>query len=118
MSQETEINLEKQGDIMVFDIQKDVTALSDTIFSQAYEDADNQGTKTILLKFYEDAYINSGGIAILIQLLAKTRKKNQSICMVGLSEHFKKIFNMVGIAKFAKIYTTMDDAMDDLTGES
>ena len=118
MSQETEISLEKQGDITIFDIQKDVTALSDTIFSQAYEDADNQGAKNILLKFCEDAYINSGGIAILIQLLAKTRKNNQSICMVGLSEHFKKIFNMVGIAKFAKIYTTMDDAMDDLTGES
>ena len=118
MNQNTEISLEKQGDIMVFDIQKDVTALSDTIFSKAYEDADSQGTKNILLKFYEDAYINSGGIAILIQLLAKTRKNNQSICIVGLSEHFKKIFNMVGITKFAKIYTTMDDAMADLDGES
>ncbi len=118
MTQETQINLEKQGDITVFDIQKDVTAFSESVFSQAYQEAYDQEAKKILLKFYEDAYINSGGIAILIQLLAKTRQNNQLICIAGLSEHFKKIFNMVGITKFAKIYTTMDDAMDDLTGKS
>ena len=118
MNQETEINLEKEGDITVFDIQRDVTAFSEAVFSKAYQDADNQGTKKILLKFYEDAYINSGGIAILIQLLAKTRKNNQLICIAGLSSHFKKIFNMVGITKFAKIYNTVDEAMDDLADES
>ena len=32
MSQETEINLEKQGDIMVFDIQKDLKEILMEIF--------------------------------------------------------------------------------------
>ena len=43
---------------------------------------------------------------------------NQLICIAGLSGHFKKIFNMVGITKFAKIYNTVGEAMADLAGES
>lgn len=114
MNQETYITLEKQGDITVFDIQKDVTSFSESVFSNAYQEACDQGTKKILLKFYDDAYINSGGIAILIQLLAKSKKNNHLICIAGLSEHFKKIFTMVGISKFAKIYNTLEDAFADL----
>ena len=117
MNNELEIILEKHGSITVFDIQGDVTVLSEPFFSKAYDDANEQGTDHILLKFYETAYINSGGIAVLIQLLSKTKKNNQSISITGLSEHFKKIFNMVGMTKFARIYNTMDDAMADLACE-
>ena len=114
MKQETEINLKNQGDITIFDIQGDVTAFSEPFFNEAYKNANDQGTSKILLKFYENAYINSGGIAILIQLLAQTKQNNQQICISGLSNHFKKIFNMVGITKFAKIYNTVEDALTDL----
>ena len=114
MNHETEINLENQGDITIFDVQGDVTAFSEPFFNKAYQDAKDQGTDKILLKFSEDAYINSGGIAILIQLLAQTKRNNQQITITGLSNHFKKIFNMVGITKFAKIYDTVDEAVNDM----
>ena len=114
MNQETEINLENQGDITIFDIHGDVTAFSEPFFNEAYKNANDQGAIKILLKFTEGAYINSGGIAILIQLLAQTKRNNQQICISGLSNHFKKIFNMVGITKFAKIYNTVDDAVNDM----
>jgi anti-anti-sigma factor len=117
MNHEIEINLEKQGDITIFDIQGDVTAFSEPFFSEAYQNANEHGTSKILLKFYETAYINSGGIAVIIQLLAETKKNNQKISITGLSGHFQKIFNMVGITKFAKIYNSMDEALADLVNE-
>ena len=115
MNQETEINLKKQGDITIFDVHGDVTAFSEPFFNKAYKNANDQGTSKILLKFTENAYINSGGIAILIQLLAQTKRNNQQICITGLSSHFKKIFNMVGITKFAQIFNTMDEALNDMS---
>jgi anti-anti-sigma factor len=115
MNQETEINLKNQGDITIFDVQGDVTAFSEPFFNQAYKNANDQGTSKILLKFSENAYINSGGIAILIQLLAQTKRNNQQICITGLSNHFKKIFNMVGITKFAQIYNTVDEAINKMS---
>ncbi len=114
MNSEIEINLEQQGDITIFDVQGDVTAFSEPFFTKTYQNANDQGTSKILLKFAENAYINSGGIAVLIQLLAQTKRNNQQICITGLSNHFKKIFNMVGITKFAKIYNTVDEALNDM----
>jgi anti-anti-sigma regulatory factor len=36
--------------------------------------------------------------------------------IAGLSDHFKKIFNMVGITKFAKLYNTQEEALKALEG--
>jgi len=34
---------------------------------------------------------------------------------ITLPDHFKKIFNMVGITKFAKIYNTREEALEGLS---
>ena len=111
MEQPTEIALETIADVTLFDIRGDVTALSEPFLNDAYTKAIDQGVVNILFKFKEDVYINSGGIALLIQILAETKKNNQQAGITGLSDHFKKIFNMVGITKFAKIYDSLDDAL-------
>ncbi len=112
MEQANEIRLEQFGDITLFDIHGDVTSLSEPFLNEAYENANNQGASKILLKFEKDAYINSGGIAVLIQILAETKKNNQQIGITDLSDHYKKIFNMVGIIKIAKIYNTRKEALE------
>ena len=111
MQKPNEITLEKQNDITLFNIKGDVTAQSEPFFNEAYQQANNQDARKIIFRFKEDAYINSGGIAVLIQILAETHRNKQNTGITGLSEHFKKIFNMVGITKFAKIFPTLDDAL-------
>ena len=118
MEQQTEIVMETVGDVTLFDIKGDVTALSEASLNDVYEKAKEQGVSKILLRFKEDAYINSGGIALLIQILAETKKNNQKTAITGLSDHFKKIFNMVGITKFAKIYNTVEAALEAMSGPS
>ena len=116
MEQGNEIRLETVDDAVLLNIKGDLTAFSESFLKEAYNNANDKGANKILLKFEEDAYINSGGIAVLIQLLSKTKKNNQQIGITGLSEHFKKIFTMVGITKFAKIYSSMDEAVKSLSG--
>ena len=111
MSEANEIKLEKHGDVTLFDIRGDVTAFSEPFFNEAYKNSVDIGAEKILLKFDEQAYINSGGIAVLIQVLARTKQNNQETGVTGLSEHFKKVFNMVGITKFAKVYPTLEEAL-------
>jgi anti-anti-sigma factor len=115
MEQANEILLEQLGDVTLFDIRGDVTILSEPFLNDAYADTNSKGASKILIKFEESAYINSGGISVLIQLLAQTQKNNQQIGITGLSDHFKKIFNMVGITKFAKIYNTREEALERMS---
>jgi anti-anti-sigma factor len=111
MQQANEILLEQLGDITLLDIRGDVTILSESSLYDAYADANSRDAGKILLKFEENAYINSGGISVLIQLLARTQQNDQQIGIIGLSDHFKKIFNMVGITKFARIYNAREEAL-------
>lgn len=103
MPEENQISVETVDAVTVLDISGDVTIRSEPFLKQAYEEANSQGGTRILLTFDENAYINSGGIAVLIQLLSQTRMNKQKVAITGLSDHFKKIFNMVGITKFGTI---------------
>ena len=111
MQNKNEIALEKQGAVVILKIQGDITSFSEPFLNQAYKNANDQGTQKILLDLEEGAYINSGGIAVLIQILAQTKRNNQQISITGLSDHFKKIFNMVGITKFADIHNDVQGAI-------
>ena len=116
MQQQNEINIERLTGITLLYIQGDITAHSEPYINEAYKTANDQGpVEKILIQFEEDAYINSGGIAVLIQILAQTHKNNQQIGITGLSDHFKKIFRMVGITKFAGIYNSIDDAVNSMS---
>jgi len=115
MPEINEIKLEKRGAVTIMNIQGDVTAFSEPFLNEAYQTASSQGANKILLQFSTDAYINSGGIAVLIQVLARTQKNKQQIGITGISDHFKKIFHMVGITKFAKIYESLEDALKKMS---
>jgi anti-anti-sigma factor len=102
--------------VTIFDVKGDVTSASEPFFTSAYANSEARDTKTLLLNFDENAYINSGGIAVLIQLLAETKRNKQSVGITGLSDHFKKIFKMVGITKFADIYSSVSEGIEGLSG--
>jgi anti-anti-sigma factor len=106
------INLEQHGAVTLFNIRGDLTSFSEPFLSEAYQNANTQGADKILLKIDKEAYINSGGIAVLIQILAQTKRNNQDIGITGVSDHFKKIFSMVGITKFADIHESVENALE------
>jgi len=80
--------------------------------NQAYQKANNQGARKILLKIEEGAYVNSGGIAVLLQILAQTKTNNQRVGITGASDHNTKIFNMLGINRFAQLYPSLENALE------
>ena len=106
-----EIDFELHGAVTLLVIHGDITSFSEPFLTEAYRNANEQGASNILLKIDTDAYINSGGIAVLIQLLSQTRQNNQTIGIAGVSNHYKKILSMVGITKFASIHNTVEGAI-------
>jgi anti-anti-sigma factor len=112
MSKEISVSTALKGDVHVISIGGDVTAVTGEQIEEAYRQADGEGTKKVLLFFDGENYINSGGIAILIGIAAESRQKAQTIRMTGLSDHFQKIFSMVGLTKYAAIYPSEKDALD------
>ena len=60
--------------------------------------------KRILLDFSGVDYLNSSGIALVIQLMIAASKGGQKIQTFGLKPHFIKVFTMVGITRYTALH--------------
>lgn len=97
---EIQINLRLEDRVALVDLQGSVTALAEKKILSAYERAAAQKTKLFILNFSEVNYINSAGMAIIITLLHKTQAQGGALRAFGLTPHFQKIFEMVGLLKY------------------
>jgi len=114
MEKANTVKVKERGSVAVLDITGDVTSESEVTLKKTYAQLDPKKIKGILLKFEKGTYFNSEGLKVLILIFAEARERHQKIAVTGLSGHFKKIFGMVGITKFARIYDDEDQAMKDL----
>lgn len=100
MQQNTRVATRKNNDVAIIDIEGEVTSFSEKILESTYEKLSKDGFKKICLNFDKVSYINSAGMAILIGILTKSRNSEQTLRCWGLTDHFQKIFDMVGITRY------------------
>jgi len=113
MEHDLEITIRKEKDVSVMQLKGDVTSTTGKTIEESYRKESVEGAEKFLLLF-KDSYINSGGIASLILIASESRKKGQIIVMTGITDHFQKIFEMVGLSKYIKIYSSEESALADL----
>ncbi|QNI33156.1 STAS domain-containing protein [Alloacidobacterium dinghuense] len=100
-----------QTPVSILAFSGDISSSSKESILGAYNNLDG-ATSKILLDFTAVDYINSSGIAIIIQMLLEASKSAaRTIAIFGLSSHFQKVFSMVGINKYAAIYPNETTAL-------
>jgi anti-sigma B factor antagonist len=58
----------------------------------AYAQASDDATRSIVLDFSDLAYLTGGGIGLLVTLLMRVQRQGQRLQVFGLSEHYRQIF--------------------------
>jgi anti-anti-sigma factor len=114
MTDDIRVALRFERGVTIIDLAGDVTTFAEEAINQAYQDASSDGARNIIFNFRVDDYINSAGIAILIGIVTEARKRDQRLLMTGLSNHFQKIFRMVGLTQYADLYPSLDDALGSI----
>ena len=112
MNNDIEVTIHDRDDVAIIDIKGDVTAVTGEAIEEAYQEVSLTGSTKILLVFDQECYINSGGIAILIGIISESQDNKQIIRMGGLSEHFHKIFDMVGLTRYTDIFPSEAAALE------
>jgi anti-anti-sigma factor len=110
MSKDIKITTSTKGDAAVLTIKGDLTAVTGESLAEAYDNDSVSAAARLVLCFDKACYINSGGLAFLIDIASKGRKKKQKICVTGLSDHFQKIFHMVGLSRCMDICSSEEEA--------
>ena len=100
---QTKAEVERNGTLAVLRFEGDVTSASKDVVLGAYEKLTPE-TKEILLDFSKVQYLNSSGIAIIIQLLIEANKSERKVQTFGLTPHFQKVFTMLGLTKYTALH--------------
>ena len=104
-----EVLCEPAGTVTVLRFAGDITSASKAAVLGTYQ-ALPEGTKRILLDFSGVDYLNSSGIALVIQMMIAAGKSGQTIRSFGLKPHFQKVFTMVGITKYTTLHPNEETA--------
>ena len=92
-------------------ISGDVTAASEQALMTAHEQATDAGASTVVLDFGDMAYMNSGGIGMLVTLLVRGQRRRQRIVAVGLTDHYRQIFELTRLDEAIELHDSIESAV-------
>src|SRR5436305_2069097 len=102
----------------IIDLVGEMTNFADPQVHTSFDAASGRGLKFIILNFSGVDYINSAGLATVISILAEARQRAQQLLIVGLNDHYRKNFKMVGVARYAEIFEDERQAIAKLNGNA
>ncbi len=114
MEQGAKVSIKSKQNVGIIELAGDVTSQAEQEITEGFQKLEKEGLKKFLLEFNEAAYINSSGLAIVINLVSEGKKKKQKIAASGLSKHFQKVFDIIGLTDFIDLYSTEEEAIRKL----
>ncbi len=93
----------RQDDQAVLDLTGEINAQAEAAINAAFAEAEGLDPARIVLNFAGVEYINSTGIALLVGLLARARMGRRPLSALGLSDHYREIFNITRLSDFIQI---------------
>ncbi len=101
--------------IPVLIVEGDMTSDADHDVMRTYAQIkEKYAPKNLIINFERTNYINSAGIATLINMIQDMGDKGGRISFVGLSNHFLKVMDIVGISDFVDTFSTDDEAIAEI----
>ncbi len=107
----TTIDVDRNGATAVLRVHGDVTAASETAFSDAYTQATDGGARAVILDFSGLDYMNSGGIGLLVTLLVRAQRGGQRLLATGLNDHYRQILALTRLDEAIQIHDSESAAL-------
>ncbi|HTP12782.1 MAG TPA: STAS domain-containing protein [Bacteroidota bacterium] len=114
MASDILVKSELRGSLGIISLSGDISGGTEEALRKAYETLGKGGATKILFRFAQGCYINSAGIAIIILIVSESKKSRQKVGATGLSAHFQKIFEMIGLTDYIQVFQTEEEALKKL----
>ena len=109
------MNVRKGSDtISIIDVEGEFTGFAEDALMEAYSQAGAGNARAIILNFAGLEYMNSSGIGLLATLLIRMNRQGQRLSVVGLSEHYRHIFELTRLDEAISIYESEAEALEHL----
>jgi len=113
--QSVKIAIRRVAPLMILDLDGAVTGSADEALRTAYANASAEAARDVLLNFGGVDHMDSTGISVIIALLTEARQRQQRLMITGLSAHYRKIFDFMGLAQYAPVFESEEAALAWIT---
>ncbi len=105
------INKTKQKDIIICNVNGDIDINSSPDIRKTFDDLTKIQEKKIIINLKEVSYIDSSGLATLVEVLKKTKNYGGRLRLSNLADKVKGLFEITKLEKIFDIYETSEDAI-------
>jgi anti-anti-sigma factor len=111
VSEACKISVERRGDVALLYTDGYINNQGgEEIAREAYAQLDS-GARALVLNLEKTRIVNSIGISILIEVLERVMDKKGVLAFCHLTPTIDKTFRIMGLAQYAQIFTTREEAL-------
>ena len=107
------ITEDRKGEMLIYRLKGDVNLSNSPVLRKAFESCTQGDVKKVIVDFKEVPYIDSSGLATLIEILQRLKKIGGNLRICNLDEKVKGIFEVTRLFKLFKICDNEDMAVED-----
>lgn len=97
--------------VAVVALNGSIDPISISELQNAMAEADTLGFRILVLDLSEIRYINSAGLAYLVNLGDALVARRGALLLVGTQPKVKVVFELMGVSKFFKLFKSVDSAL-------
>jgi anti-sigma B factor antagonist len=98
----------QQGEVLVYQIQGEINISTSPELKKQF---DKQAAKKTVVDLSKVTYIDSSGLATLVEMLKKTKGQGGSLGLAGMSEKVRSLFEITKLDKLFSIFPTSEQAV-------
>ncbi len=100
-------SFEKDG-VAVFQVSGEINISTSPDFKKQFE---KQTSKKIVVDLEKVNYIDSSGLATLVELLKRTKSQGGMLGLAGMSDKVRSLFEITKLDKLFLLFKTQDEAL-------
>ena len=101
-------SFEKEG-VLVFQVNGEINISTSPELRKIFE---KEPKKKIVIDFEKVTYIDSSGLATLVEVLKRTKTQGGTLGLAGMSDKVKSLFEITKLDKLFSIFQSQADAVN------
>jgi anti-sigma B factor antagonist len=106
-----QISKVKQQDMIIFNVKGDIDINSSPEVRKVFEELTNAKEKKLLLNLKDVEYVDSSGLATLVEVLKRSKVYGGKLKICNLSGKVRGLFEITKLDKLFDIYDTEEKAV-------
>jgi len=107
------INEEKHGDTLVCALDGEININNSPELRKAFDDLIKRNQLKVIVDFVRVTYIDSSGLATLIEMFQRLKKAGGAMRFCGMNENIRNIFELTKLNKLFQIFENKEVALKD-----